>query len=124
MGSGFDKLVVVVVNKIIDCFIASFFGLLLEEHGLACSVVRYLHNLFTLAKRERGSGDVGVLAVGGVLGQDQGADLNHFISTNDRLHGVAVVEVAVAEWVHAYLHPGRVVDCRISAGLSVGLADG
>ena len=118
-----DKLVVVLVDEVVDVFVASFFGLLLEEHFLPRGIVCNLDNLFALTKRERGSGDVGVLAVGGVLGQDQRTNLDYLISTDDRLHGVAVVEVAVAERVHADLYPGWVPHRGLSADRSGCVAD-
>ena len=75
------------------------------------------------AKRNRRTSDICLLAKGHVLGQDQGANLDHFVCGKHRAHGVSVVEVAVAERVHADLGPGRIVKRGVGAGLSVRLAD-
>ena len=77
-----------------------------------------------LAECDRRAGDVFVCAELYVLGQDQGADLDHLVSLEHRAHAVAVVEVAVTEWVHADLGPGWIIQCSVRAHLGGRIADG
>jgi hypothetical protein len=119
LGSGFDKLVVVVVNKIVDSFVASLFSFLLEEHFLPRGIVRNLNNLFALTKRERGTGYVDVLAVAGVLGQDQGADLNYLIGFK---HGLPLEADLVFD-VRAAANPHWVPTLRPLDGRDAAIRD-
>ena len=79
---------------------------------------------FPRTKSDWRAGDVfAVFAEGGVLGQHQRTNLNYFVGAQHWAHCVAIVEVAVAKWVHADLCPSRVFNSSISPNLCGLVAD-
>ena len=60
----------------------------------------------------------------GLACQHQRTNLDGLLGCRDGLHVAAVVKVAMALWVHAYLRPVRVVEVLLSAGYGGRLVHG